>query len=107
MIDPKEIQKTLNETFQDSRVEVRDLTGTGDHFEALVVTSDFEGMNRVEQHQAIYKALNQAKFESLHAIALKTFTPDEYQKELAENKPQEVNGNESEPLLRLPIVKGP
>ncbi|MCY4324879.1 MAG: BolA/IbaG family iron-sulfur metabolism protein [Betaproteobacteria bacterium] len=50
----------------------------GVHFEALVVSSAFVGVNRVGQHRLVYKALAGRMEEQIHALALKTMTPEEY-----------------------------
>jgi len=60
-------------------VEVRDTTGGGDHFEALVVSENFEGKGLVERHQAVYGALGDAMRARVHALTLKTLTPSQYQ----------------------------
>jgi len=60
-------------------VEVRDTTGGGDHFEALVVSDQFEGKSLVERHQTVYAALGDAMRQQVHALALKTLTPAQYQ----------------------------
>ncbi|PSF38002.1 BolA family transcriptional regulator [Aphanothece hegewaldii CCALA 016] len=60
----------------DAEVMVRDLTGGGDHLEAIVISAAFEGKTRVKQHQMVYGALQDAMAsEAIHALALKTFTP--------------------------------
>ncbi len=60
-----------------ARVEVRDTTGGGDHFEALVVSATFEGKSLVQRHQVVYAALGDAMRVRVHALALKTLTPME------------------------------
>ncbi len=62
-----------------AHVEVRDTTGGGDHFEALVVSENFEGKGLVERHQAVYGALGDAMRARVHALTLKTLTPSQYQ----------------------------
>lgn len=62
-----------------AHVEVRDTTGGGDHFEALVVSENFEGKGLVERHQAVYGALGNAMRARVHALTLKTLTPSQYQ----------------------------
>ncbi|MFW6050727.1 MAG: BolA family protein [Myxococcota bacterium] len=57
-------------------VEVKDLTGTKDHYEATVVSPTFEGKSRIEQHQLVYQALGDLMSGPVHALALKTYTPD-------------------------------
>ena len=61
-------------------LEIEDLTGTKDHFQAVVVARAFEGKNRVEQHQMIYRALGELMAGPVHALALSTFTPDAWTK---------------------------
>jgi len=60
-------------------VEVRDTTGGGDHFEALVVSDRFEGLSLIERHQAVYGALGDAMRARVHALTLKTLTPAQLQ----------------------------
>ncbi len=60
-------------------VEVRDTTGGGDHFEALVVSESFDGKGLVERHQLVYTALGDAMRARVHALSLKTLTPAQYQ----------------------------
>lgn len=66
----------------DADVEVRDLTGTQDHYEARVVSGTFTGQLMLEQHRAIYSALDDVlKTGELHALALKTFSPEQWQRQ--------------------------
>jgi stress-induced morphogen len=53
-------------------VEVKDLTGTQDHFEATIVAPQFEGKSRIEQHQMVYRALGDSMKADIHALALTT-----------------------------------
>jgi stress-induced morphogen len=78
VIAAEEIEKRLESALAGSLVEVRDTTGTGDHFEALVVAKAFEGKTRVQQHQLVYAALGDAMRERIHALALRTFTPERW-----------------------------
>ncbi len=78
MINPQEIEKQILIGIPDARVEVVDLTGTQDHFQAVVISSSFEGKTMVEQHQLVYKALGDLMREAIHALALKTFTPQQW-----------------------------
>jgi acid stress-induced BolA-like protein IbaG/YrbA len=56
------------------------LTGGGDHYQVIVVSSQFTGKGLVQQHQLIYGALQQAmSSEAIHALALKTYTPETWQ----------------------------
>jgi stress-induced morphogen len=78
-MDPKEIEEMIGQALPGSRVEVRDYTGGGDHFEALVVSPAFEGKTLVERHQLVYGALGDAMRVRVHALTLKTLTPAQYE----------------------------
>ena len=79
MMHPLEIEKTIREKLPGAEVQVKDLTGTFDHFEALVVAPQFEGLSMVEQHQVVYRALGEAMKEAIHALKLKTYTPAKWE----------------------------
>jgi len=72
MASPKALESILVAAFPDARVEVTDLTGTQDHYQAVVVTSAFAGKSRVEQHQMVYAALGDLMKGEVHALALTT-----------------------------------
>ena len=74
-----EVQQKIEHGLPGARVEVKDLTGGGDHFEALVVSASFEGKSLIERHQAVYAALGDAMRAQVHALTLKTLTPEQYQ----------------------------
>jgi acid stress-induced BolA-like protein IbaG/YrbA len=78
-MDPMELQQMIERALPGALVEVRDTTGGGDHFEALVVSENFEGKGLVERHQAVYGALGDAMRARVHALTLKTLTPSQYQ----------------------------
>jgi stress-induced morphogen len=75
MPSPDVLKSRLVAAFPDARVEVTDLTGTQDHFQAVVVTRAFDGKSRVEQHQMVYAALGELMNGPIHALALTTRTP--------------------------------
>ena len=80
MMNPDRVEEMIKSALADARVEVRDLTGGGDHYEAIVVSSAFEGKSLVKQHQLVYGALQQAMAsEAIHALALKTYTPEAWE----------------------------
>lgn len=60
-----------------SAVDVRDTTGTADHYEVRVVAREFQGRSLIERHRMIYAALQDVLGGALHALSLKTLTPDE------------------------------
>lgn len=57
-----------------------EVVGDGQHFQALVVSAQFAGRNRVQRHQLVYKALGDRMREEIHALSMQTLTPDEWKK---------------------------
>ena len=81
MIEPSEIEKLLRAAFPDAPVlEIEDLTGSKDHYQATIVSAAFTGMSRVAQHQAVYRALGDLMKGPIHALALNTYSPESYAK---------------------------
>jgi stress-induced morphogen len=72
MPSPDVVRSRLLAAFPEAKVEVTDLTGTQDHFQATVVTAAFEGKSRVEQHKMVYAALGELMNGPIHALALTT-----------------------------------
>jgi len=68
----EEIRVKIEQALPGSRVDVRDTTGGGDHFEAVVVAAQFSGKSTVEQHRMVYSILGPAMGEAIHALALRT-----------------------------------
>ena len=52
----------------------------GTHFEAIIVSDSFTGLNMVQQHQLVYKALGEKIGGEIHALSIQTFIPDEWEK---------------------------
>jgi len=73
-----EIESLIRRGIPQSEVRVHDYTGGGDHFEAVVVAAAFAGKGLVERHQMVYGALQGAMAGPIHALTLKTFTPEEW-----------------------------
>lgn len=78
-MDPNELQRMIEAGLPGAIVQVRDTTGGGDHFEALVVSDRFDGKGLVERHQLVYNALGDAMRARVHALSLKTLTPAQYE----------------------------
>lgn len=73
MLDPEELRRRIVGAIPDAEVTIKDTTGTGDHFEAQVVSATFAGMPLVKQHQLVYAPLKDLLATGeLHALALKT-----------------------------------
>jgi acid stress-induced BolA-like protein IbaG/YrbA len=78
MLSVEELSRRIREALPGAEVRVRDTTGGGDHFEATVVSEAFLGKGMVEQHQLVYAPLRELlRTGELHALALKTYTPDQ------------------------------
>jgi acid stress-induced BolA-like protein IbaG/YrbA len=48
----------------------------GQHFEAVIVSPEFVGRNKVQQHQLVYQALGERMRQEIHALSMRTFTPE-------------------------------
>jgi acid stress-induced BolA-like protein IbaG/YrbA len=76
-MDPNEIKNMIEEGLPGSIVNVE---GDGTHFDALVIYSEFEGKGLLERHQIVYKALGEAMKQRIHALSLKTYTPEQWER---------------------------
>jgi stress-induced morphogen len=65
----------LAEAFPDAEITIDDLAGDGDHYRARIVSTAFEGLPRVRQHQMVYAALKGRMGGELHALAVETSVP--------------------------------
>jgi len=55
-----------------------EIEGDGQHFTAVIVSNAFTGKSRIQRHQIVYGALGDRMREEIHALSMKTLTPDEY-----------------------------
>ena len=77
MVHPDQVRAAISQALPDATVEVEDLTGGGDHLQVKVVSTAFDGLSRVKQHQLVYGALrSELASEAIHALALQTSTPN-------------------------------
>lgn len=74
-VEAQLIHDKILEAIPDAKIEIIDLRGDGDHYSAHVVSSAFEGQNRVQQHKMVQKALGDILGGQLHALAIQTSTP--------------------------------
>ena len=74
-----ELRKLIEAGLADAEVRVH---GDGDHFEATVISAGFEGKSMVQQHQMVYGVLGDLMQGEVHALALRTLTPEQWQKQL-------------------------
>ena len=73
-MDPNEIAKLIEAGIEDARVEV---VGDGAHFEALVISNEFEGIRSLARHQLVYKTLGSLVGNEIHALSIRAMTPAE------------------------------
>lgn len=74
-MDPKEIQTMIENGMSAASVNVE---GDGTHFEAVIVSEEFDGKTLLERHQLVYKVLGDAMKDRIHALSLKTYTPEQW-----------------------------
>ena len=68
----KELETLIKEAFPDATVEIQDLAGDENHYSATVISSQFAGKSKIEQHKMVYSSLKGKMGNQLHALALKT-----------------------------------
>ena len=67
----------IREALPDARVELRDLTGTEDHWHATVISSGFAGKSLIERHRLVMAALAEEMKGPIHALTLDVKSLDE------------------------------
>jgi acid stress-induced BolA-like protein IbaG/YrbA len=75
MVEPSSIEESIRNALACQHLEV---SGDGAHFEAVIVSPAFSGLSRVRQHQLVYAALGDRMREEIHALSMKTFSPEEW-----------------------------
>jgi len=75
MVEPGSIEQSIRTVLPVIHIEV---TGDGAHFEAVIVSPRFAGLSRVRQHQLVYEALGGRMREEIHALSMKTYSPEEW-----------------------------
>ena len=75
MVEASSIEQSIRAGLPVTHLEVR---GDGTHFEAVIVSPSFAGLTRVAQHQLVFAALGSRMREEIHALSMKTFTPEEW-----------------------------
>jgi acid stress-induced BolA-like protein IbaG/YrbA len=74
MVTPEQIKAWIESGLPESIAKV---SGDGHHFEAEVVSPVFSSKSTVTRHRLVYAALGQRMQTEIHALSLKTLTPDE------------------------------
>jgi acid stress-induced BolA-like protein IbaG/YrbA len=70
------IRQSILEKLECDFIEILGEDGT--HFEGTIVSRLFEGLNRVKQHQLVFNALGDKMKSEIHALSMKTYTPNEW-----------------------------
>lgn len=77
-MNPETIKELIHSALGEAHVDVQDLTGTMDHFSVTVVSNAFDGLLPLKRHRMINEALREhIDSGAIHALQLKTLTPDE------------------------------
>ncbi len=77
----EDVKGRISSVFNDAKIQVIDTTGTGDHFSAVVISDKFDGKSLVQRHQMVYASVSDVLTGELHALQLKTFTLEEWEKQ--------------------------
>ena len=75
MVTPEYVQSSIIQNLACQHCEVQ---GDGQHFEAVIVSDAFVGLRTIQQHQKVYAALGDKMREEIHALSMKTFTPEQW-----------------------------
>ena len=70
----EDLEKHIKDSFPDSKINIEDLRGDGDHYSATVISKSFEGKSKIQQHKMVYDSLKGKMGNELHALMLKTRT---------------------------------
>ena len=75
MATPEDIKKWIEQNLAESEVEI---SGDGRHFDAVIVCAGFAGKTRIQQHQMVYAALGDKMKDEIHALSMRTMTPEDW-----------------------------
>lgn len=81
---PAEIERFIADGLACDHLQV---DGDGRHFFATIVSAEFAGSSRIARHQRVYRALGDRMREQIHALSMKTLTPEEWASERAASSP--------------------
>jgi acid stress-induced BolA-like protein IbaG/YrbA len=76
MVTPESIKTHIETTLLCDLVRVEG--DDGHHFSAIIVSAEFRGKNMVQQHQLVYRALGEKMEQEIHALSMKTLTPEQW-----------------------------
>ena len=77
MVTPEDVKGYIAQGLDCEHLEV---SGDGQHFEATIVSTAFAGKRPIARHQLVYAALGDRMKAQIHALSMKTLTPEEWQR---------------------------
>ena len=77
-MNPQQITELIQRGLPGSRATVASEDNV--HFEAVVVAEKFAGLRAVQRHKLVYETLGTLMGNEIHALALKVYTPEEYER---------------------------
>jgi acid stress-induced BolA-like protein IbaG/YrbA len=78
MVTPENVKAFIQEGLECEHIEVE---GDGRHFDAVIVSKAFEGIGMLQQQRLVFQKLGN-KMDVIHALSLKTFTPEQWGKKV-------------------------
>lgn len=78
MLSAQQLETYITQNLACDYIKV--LGDDGTHFEAVIVSPEFVGKTMVKQHQLVYAALGERMKAEIHALSMKTFTPEAWLK---------------------------
>ncbi len=83
MVQAEDIKRLIETGFAGAEVTV---SGDGYHFDAVIVSPAFAGKSKVQQHQMVYRVLGDKMKHEIHALSMRTLTPEQREQEARANK---------------------
>ena len=74
IVTAEDIKERIEQNLDESAVEI---SGDGRHFGAVIVCAGFIGKTRIQQHQMVYAALGDRMKDDIHALSMRTMTPED------------------------------
>ena len=83
-MDVQTVKNQIQSEMPDAQVHV---DGDGRHFQAVVVSPEFEGIPKIKQHRRVHACFGEELGAELHALELKTYTPEQHEAMVAAGNP--------------------
>jgi len=77
MVTPENVKDFIQQGLQCEHLQVE---GDGRHFDAVIVSKEFEGKGMLQQQRLVFQVLGE-KMDVIHALTMKTFTPEQWAKQ--------------------------